>query len=78
FREICGISPGAYRNIIQINNVYSSIEKNDEKRLSELAYLCGFYDTSHFVKTFEKLMNEKPLDFINRNDFFGYVHQIFT
>ena len=70
FKEICGISPGAYRNIIQINNVYSSIEKNDEKRLSELAYHCGFYDTSHFVKTFEKLMNEKPLDFINRDDSF--------
>jgi AraC-like DNA-binding protein len=70
FKEICGISPGAYRNIIQINNVYSSIAKNDEKRLSELAYHCGFYDTSHFVKTFEKLMNEKPLDFINRDDSF--------
>ncbi|MBE7045768.1 MAG: helix-turn-helix transcriptional regulator, partial [Ruminococcaceae bacterium] len=37
-----------------------------EKSISEVAYLCGYYDTSHFIKSFRKIIGITPNEYRNK------------
>lgn len=63
FRDIVGITPKKFFQIGQINLASKMMWANPNKKLTSIALECGFYDQSHFIRTFKKITNTKPLEF---------------
>ncbi|MDR9416343.1 MAG: AraC family transcriptional regulator [Gracilimonas sp.] len=70
FKKCCGISPQAYQNILQLNQIYEYINQEKHAKLQDLAYQCGYYDVSHFINSFKKMMNDNPSVFLESDDSF--------
>lgn len=68
FNEVIGISPQKYSKIIQLKYVLELIEKDERSSLTEIAYQSNFYDVAHFTKTFKRMMNSHPRDFLSSED----------
>lgn len=56
------LSFGEYMRKLRIDKAIQLME-NDRYSLSEVAYLTGFSDQSHFNRTFRKLTGYNPLDY---------------
>lgn len=59
FRKYFGCTFGEYIRRIRIEKSLSII-KNSSFSLTEIGYECGFYDQSHFTRTFRKLTGFSP------------------
>ena len=66
FRDEVGVSPSQYCKIIRINSSMKLINNLPNKSLTELTYLLGYFDQSHFIKDFRSLCGSSPKFF--RND----------
>lgn len=62
FSKVLDTTPGAYLATIRINRARELLAKTD-MTVEAIAAECGFYDPSHFVKTFRKLRHETPTAF---------------
>ncbi|SDR74611.1 helix-turn-helix domain-containing protein [Gramella sp. MAR_2010_147] len=60
FKEVIGISPKKYLKIIRINRVMKLMEENVPMDLTSMAYHCGYYDQSHFIKDFRQITHLNP------------------
>lgn len=62
FKDICKMSPAAY--IIKTRIESSAVMlSNTSLSVSEIAYRTGFYDASHFTKSFENHYNISPIEY---------------
>lgn len=59
FRKYFGCTFGEYMRRIRIEKSLSMI-KNSDFSLTEIGYECGFYDQSHFSRTFRQLTGFSP------------------
>ena len=59
FRKYFGCTFGEYMRRIRIERSLSII-KNSSYSLTEIGYECGFYDQSHFSRTFQQLTGFSP------------------
>ena len=59
FRKYFGCTFGEYIRRIRIERSLSII-KNSSFSLTEIGYECGFYDQSHFSRTFQQLTGFSP------------------
>lgn len=62
FIKACGISPKQYLDTAKIKKACSLIEKTDLSMHEIAAYLGYEYDT-HFYKTFQRIMKQKPSEY---------------
>jgi AraC-like DNA-binding protein len=62
FRNIVGISPKQFSNIIRLKSVISSGLKKNE--LASSAYEAGYFDQAHFNKDFKLFTGQTPTDFL--------------
>ncbi len=62
FKKICKIPPSEYITQRRIESA-SNMLINTNLSISEIAYRTGFYDSSHFTKTFENLLKISPVNF---------------
>ena len=62
FKDICKMSPAAYINKTRIESA-SVMLANTSMSVSEIAYRAGFYDASHFIKSFEKFYKTSPIEY---------------
>lgn len=60
FNEEIGISPSQYNKILRINTALDHINKNQNESLTELTYLLGYFDQSHFIKDFKSVVGVSP------------------
>ena len=60
FKEAIGMCPKQVLNIYRFNYVLSLLNSNSEKTLTEISYLCGYYDQSHFIRDFKKVTGQTP------------------
>ncbi|WP_346353757.1 AraC family transcriptional regulator [Azotosporobacter soli] len=58
FKAEFGIPPHAYQTLLRINQAKKELRKN--KAISAVAYETGFYDQSHFHKTFKLQVGVTP------------------
>ena len=65
FKEICRMSPSAYITKTRIESA-SAMLLNTTLSVSEIAVRTGFYDASHFIKTFESLYSMSPIEYRNQ------------
>ena len=62
FKDICKMSPAAYITKTRIESA-SVMLTNTSMSVSEIAYRTGFYDASHFTKSFENFYNISPIEY---------------
>lgn len=62
FKKKAGISPKQYLNQIRIEQAKLLLLQG-EKNNTEICFLVGFNDTSHFYRVFRKVTGLSPLDF---------------
>ncbi len=60
FKDITGITPKKLFQINQVNFASRLMRENKNKSLTSIALECGFYDQSHFVRTFKKITHLTP------------------
>ena len=64
FREVTGRSPIEYLNWFRINMACDKLRGSDRK-LTDIAFACGFNDLSYFIKTFRNYKGVTPLKYRN-------------
>lgn len=62
FRDCTGYSPFSYLNRLRIVKSCELLTKTD-KKITEVATLCGFNNISYFNRTFQKLMGASPSNY---------------
>lgn len=60
FNEEIGMSPKEYYKIVRINKAIQRLAINPKIKLTELTYLLGYFDQSHFIKDFKSIMGLSP------------------
>ncbi len=65
FKKVIGVSPKYYCKIIQLATVFKLLNNSEEEKLHHLALDCGYYDQSHFIHDFQKLIGDSPENFLN-------------
>ena len=64
FRKDFGVTPSIYHILVRIREAKEMLRK--ERSLIETALDCGFYDQSHFNRTFKKYTGLTPEEFRNK------------
>lgn len=59
FRQLLGTSPGEYILRVRVNASRSLLE-NTDRTIADIALAVGFYDHSHFTRTFKRQMSCSP------------------
>ena len=62
FKALMGCSPAQYQMNCRIDRARELLQGADMS-LTQIAYECGFYDSSHFVRTFAQKTGILPLKF---------------
>ncbi|PSL50347.1 helix-turn-helix protein [Chitinophaga niastensis] len=64
FLQHTGLTP---KSFLRINRFHHSLSFLDNKKesLTSIAYSCGYFDQSHFIKEFKLLSGETPLAYLN-------------
>ena len=62
FTGILHITPARYLATIRINAAIRLLTSTN-KLLAEIAHECGFYDQSHFIRTFKRLRRQTPAQY---------------
>lgn len=58
FKKSTLLPPHAYQNLLRINHAKQELKK--QKSIAEVAVDTGYYDQSHFVKAFAKIVGATP------------------
>lgn len=73
FREIVGVPPKFLCKVVQLNSFFDAINTSDENKIPQLALECGYFDQSHFIHDFRKLIGDSPERFLRSKD--AYVKE---
>ena len=70
FKELVGPTAKEIQRILQFRKLIEELDQNQSRGyLSELAHRHGYYDQSHFIRSYQRIMNEVPSLF----DQSGYI-----
>ncbi|CAL2106518.1 AraC-like DNA-binding protein [Tenacibaculum sp. 190524A02b] len=64
FKNTFHIAPNEYVRLKQVNHAIIKLKTNKYKNLTNLGLDCGFYDQSHFIRTFKKYSGLTPKQFM--------------
>ena len=73
FREFLGTSPSSVRKVIQFNKAVSLIYSNSATNLTDIALISGYFDQSHFIKSFKQFTGKLPSKFAKEDPQFYKV-----
>jgi len=63
FKDVIGITPHKYLQLIQLNQALYMMKQFPTRKLTEIALENGFYDQSHFIRIFKKNTGFSPRSF---------------
>lgn len=63
FNKEIGLTPKEFCKIEKINSFIDTYKSSKNQSLTELTYLCGYYDQSHLIKDFRYFLNTSPKRF---------------
>lgn len=66
FNQVLGVSPTELVKINRFNNALLTIYSCKLKSLTAVAYACGYYDQSHFIREFKQLTGFSPKAFLRQ------------
>jgi AraC-like DNA-binding protein len=58
FKALAGLSPKLYNRILRFQN--ATHQYKEDKKLTDIAYDCGYYDQSHFIHDFKEFSGLHP------------------
>ena len=64
FEKNIGISLNLYRRVCQFNSAFQQLNNRHFSRLSDLAFLNGYADQSHFVRSFKEFTHLLPTEYL--------------
>lgn len=68
FKELIGLAPKEIQRILKLRWLVDDLSNfTGNKSLSALAYRHGFYDQSHFIKSYQRVLSEAPSSFNKEN-----------
>ncbi len=62
FKDYVGLPPKSFSEIMRFKRAFFSLQGNHN--LTNITYTSGYYDQSHFIRTFKKLSGYTPGEFI--------------
>jgi AraC-like DNA-binding protein len=76
FKKYVGMSPVHFRKIVRFNRAANLLLNSSVDSLTDITYLCGYYDQAHFIKDFRTFGGISPSEFLklkaHRSDFYNY------
>jgi len=66
FRNVFSVSPNEYLRHIRVQHAVELL-LNTDKQISKIALECGFCDSNHFAKVFNKMLGSTPKKFRQNN-----------
>lgn len=66
FAQVTGLSPSEILKIRRFNNAILAMYSGKFSSLTQIAYACGFYDQSHFIREFRQLAGYAPRTFLKK------------
>jgi AraC-like DNA-binding protein len=67
FSAMLGKSPKQFIKIVRFQNILNTYSNANGKSLTQLAYLNGYFDQSHFIKDFKTFSGYTPKDFFENH-----------
>lgn len=67
FHKRVGITAKSLARIVRVNYLWQKISSGEIKDFQSIAFLGNFYDQSHFINDFKKIVGETPKSFFKRN-----------
>lgn len=64
FKNVIGVPPKYFCKVIQLNSVFKLLHASSGEKMHLLALDCGYYDQSHFINDFNKLIGNTPENFL--------------
>jgi AraC-like DNA-binding protein len=62
FRKVVGTTPKQFASIVRMSHLVDQLEQKHD--YLEAAFNAGFYDQSHFIRTFKTFTGQTPTDFL--------------
>lgn len=66
FNDVIGLTPSELLSISRFNNAVMTLYSCKYTSLTDVAYVCGYYDQSHFIREFRKLTGYTPGEFLKQ------------
>ena len=65
FQQVTGMTPNEYLTDVRIQYAKRLLRQKDQLRLpiSEIAWMCGFYDAAYFCRLFRKTVGTAPSEY---------------
>jgi AraC-like DNA-binding protein len=74
FKKYVGLSPKQLARISKFQKVIQLAEKQQRIEWTQLAYECGYYDQSHFIKEFQAFSGINPSSYlVQRGEYINYL-----
>lgn len=70
FLRAVGVTPKHFAKLVQLNAVIAGLVGTDPGNLHVFAVECGYYDQSHFIRDFQRLVGTQPMNFLRQDDDF--------
>lgn len=64
FKEGIGVSPKNFARIVRMRHVCQEMLLRTPQRLTQLAFDCGFFDQSHFIREFKRFTDQTPRQYM--------------
>lgn len=74
FKDEIGLSTIELLQILRINKAIRLLNSEKDFDLSEISYLCGYYDQSHFIKDIRKITGTTPGQINNNKSISKSIH----
>lgn len=69
FKQNLGISPKAFLRILQFNYAtYQLTKQVKSSPFTEIGYICGYFDQSHFIRSFKNFSTITPTEYVQSFD----------
>lgn len=75
FLQYVGVSPKQFLNTIRFQSVIDQKSRNKSANITDLTYLCGYYDQSHMTNNFQKLTGMTPKQYFLECDSYSDYFQ---
>ena len=69
FIKNLGVTPKLFQRILQFNYAtFMLTSQNNRKSLTDVCYSAGYYDQSHFIKSFKQFASMTPVEYCHNHE----------